>query len=79
VVDQIIAEMRRGAKKYGRYASLHEAYAVIKEEVDEMWDAIKSNSQPHGICAEAIQVAATTMRMVVEFQRGPAQVRKDYV
>ena len=30
------------AKKFPPFASLHEGYAVLKEEVEEFWDSVKS-------------------------------------
>lgn len=37
----IFLSYKEVAKKHGGYASLHEAYGVIKEEFDELWDEIK--------------------------------------
>lgn len=28
-------------KKYGQYASAHEAFAVLQEEIDELWEIVK--------------------------------------
>ena len=45
--------------------SAHEGYAILKEEVDEMWDEIKAN-RLHPARAEAIQVAAMALRFLVD-------------
>jgi hypothetical protein len=42
--------------------SRHEFYAILKEEVDELWDAIKADEPLDRVRAEAIQVAAMPVR-----------------
>lgn len=64
-LQAVIEEYQRGLKKFGTYNSRHEAYAVIKEELDELWDEIKSNRDEGD--EESIQVAATALRYVIEF------------
>jgi len=47
----------------------HEAYAVILEEVDELWDEIKKNQKNYDLPAqrkEAVQCAAMMCRFLVE-------------
>lgn len=52
------AYAKHGREQWGR----HEFYAILKEEVDELWDAIKSDApQPH-VIEEAMQVAAMVFR-----------------
>lgn len=63
----VLTEMRRGLNKFGKYNSSHEAYAIIKEELDELWSDIKANNNKAATRLEAIQVAATALRFVVEF------------
>lgn len=51
------------------FVNQHEAYAVILEEVDELWTEIKKNQKVYDLDAqrkEAIQVAAMCMRLVTE-------------
>lgn len=59
-------ELERATKKYGSFASPHEGYAILKEEVDELWDAIKANESPQRKREEAIQVAAMALRFVLD-------------
>ena len=47
----------------------HEAYAVILEEFDELWDEIKKNHKHYDLVAqrtEAKQAAAMLVRLMVE-------------
>ncbi|ATI16333.1 hypothetical protein HOS13_gp26 [Caulobacter phage Lullwater] len=49
--------------------SAHEAYAVLAEEVDELWDHVKTNQKRRDVGAmykEAIQVAAMAIRFAAE-------------
>jgi len=58
-------EYLRANDLYPNLHSNHEAYAVIKEEVDELWDAIKDNKDVKGnnqIRHELIQIGAMVVR-----------------
>jgi hypothetical protein len=47
--------------------SAHEGYAVLLEEVDELWDHVKAKQKSRdivGMKKEAIQVAAMALRFV---------------
>jgi NTP pyrophosphatase (non-canonical NTP hydrolase) len=52
------AYAKHGREKWGR----HEFYGVLKEEVDELWDAIKADEPSSRVRDEAIQVAAMVVR-----------------
>lgn len=58
------------------FNSTHEGFAVLKEEVDEMWDDIKANKLNPSI-QEAIQVAAMAIRYVAEFGTYPFNQKED--
>ena len=75
VISDFCKEINFGVNKYGDYRSRHEAYAVILEEVDELWDALKSKDRDlvH-IYNEAIQVAATSYRLAEEIYLGNKEV-----
>ena len=50
---------------FRKYNSFHEGYAVIKEELDELWDEIKSKERTlTNMRKEAIQVAVTAIRFI---------------
>ena len=63
--DLIAAECERAQAMFCPFNSSHEAYGVIREELDEFWDAVKANDGP-GARAEAVQVAAMALRFLVE-------------
>jgi hypothetical protein len=62
---QIENEFLRASDLYSDLHSNHEAYAVIKEEVDELWDEIKKYKNTRGnkfIKEELIQIGAMVVR-----------------
>lgn len=51
------------------FHNAHEGYAVMLEEVDELWDHVKTNQTRRDLPAmrkEAIQVAAMAIRFATE-------------
>ena len=44
-LETILKQYREIKNKYGQYSSLHEAYAVLKEEIDEIWDIVKQKPE----------------------------------
>lgn len=65
VVALVLAELDRATAKFGTFNSGHEGYAIIKEEVDELWNEIKANN-PNRAREEAIQVAAMAIRFLID-------------
>jgi len=66
-------EAERGLSIHGPHHSFHEAWAVLHEEHDELWDEIKSKTPDYdAIQVEAIQVAAMALRIAVMARRGRA-------
>ena len=60
----ISAELARARSKFpGTFASPHEGFAILKEEVDELWDAVKANDKRNAK-EEAIQVGAMALRFL---------------
>jgi len=69
-LQEIEAEVMRAKKLFPtNFHNQHEAYAVILEEVDELWDEIKKNQKKYDLAAqrkEATQAAAMLVRLLVE-------------
>ncbi len=66
-MQAVMAEVVRARAKHGDMHSLHEGYAVLLEETDELWDAIKKQTPDRAnIREELVQVAAMAWRMAVD-------------
>ena len=64
IVD-VAAELCRAEARHGPMKSLHEAYAVILEEVDELWDECRKKSGERSavdVRTELVQIAAMAWR-----------------
>lgn len=64
--DTIRAEARRAGNKHKPMNSQHEAYAVIKEEMDEYWKEVRKGGSvprdPAALTTELVQMAAMCLR-----------------
>ena len=70
-ITDIIERAGKAAWRYGDFASTHEAYGVLAEEVAELLDAIRSNDA-ESIRDEAVDVAAVAYRLASVIDRGVA-------
>lgn len=79
-LEDVAAELARARAKFPRVLiSAHEGYAVLREEVDELWDDVKGN-EPDRVArmrAEAVQVAAMAVRFIEEVCDGAATSAPD--
>ncbi len=69
LLGKITGEFKRANAKYPRFASRHEGYAILKEEVDELWEEIKRKPEAtdmNKVKEEAIQVAAMALRFLYD-------------
>ena len=65
VLWEIGAEVQTAEDQWPPMNSAHEAYAVLLEEVDELWEHVKTKQSKRDIPAmrrEALQVAAMAVR-----------------
>jgi len=69
ILLDVIVEMNRGVDKFGTYNSRHEAYAVLLEEIDELFAEIKSKDENTRDVEEAKQIAALALRYAIEFRQ----------
>ena len=68
---QVADELRKAQGKFPGFHSAHEGYAVILEELEELWDEIKkrpSELRRDLMRLEAIQVAAMAMRFIIDVE-----------
>lgn len=64
-LDRIDSELDHAYNKHSTAPwSRHEFYAILKEEVDELWEAIKADEPISEVENEAIQVAAMCLRFL---------------
>jgi len=67
----IKAEFAAAAAKHKPFNSLHEAYSVILEEVDEFWDEVKKQERHRNEAnwrTELRQIAAMALRALVDLK-----------
>jgi hypothetical protein len=69
VLGAVVAEYRRAKQKWPPFNSTHEGYAVLLEEVDELWEHVRRRPVLRDLELmrhEAIQVAAMAIRFASE-------------
>lgn len=66
VLKEIGEEVIRAENKYGKFKSRHEAYAVILEESEELWDTIRKKQPKERTREEAVQVAAAVVCFIMD-------------
>ncbi len=68
VCQEVKYEIDKARNKYQRdFASTHEAYGVIFEELDELWDEIKKKQPDKDkMRHEAMQTASMLIRLIIE-------------
>lgn len=65
IAQEVLDELAAATRKFGPFASAHEGYAILKEEVDELWQEVKHGTKKKAR-EEAIQVAAMAIRFVMD-------------
>ncbi len=63
----IYAELVRSNRHGNTFESLHEAYAVILEELDEVWDITRQKRRDRSVIElhkELVQLAAMTIKAI---------------
>jgi NTP pyrophosphatase (non-canonical NTP hydrolase) len=64
---EIAEEIKRARAKHAPMRGAHEGYAVLLEEVDELWDEVKRRAPDlAAMRKEAIQIGAMALAFVVE-------------
>lgn len=68
-VHRAMAELDKATTNWPPFNSAHEGFAVLQEEVEELWAHVKTNQKRRDLeamYAEAIQVAAMALRFARE-------------
>lgn len=72
VANKVSEELRKAILKHGSMKSLHEAYSVILEEMDEFWDLVKQkNPNLIDVMNELIQISAMAQRAIIDLELDP--------
>ena len=69
ILQKIGFEFNQASARHRKFNSAHEGYAVLAEEVDELWDEVKKKSSIRSkqrMREEAIQIAAMAARFVYD-------------
>jgi len=77
-LDDVRAELERAREEFPPMNSLHEAYAVILEEVDELKEQVwkkRAERDPAKIRAELIQIAAMAVSTILDCEADPRVIR----
>lgn len=66
-LELVLEELYEATSKFAPFNSAHEGYAVILEELQELWEEIRKNPQDLDLMRnEACQVAAMALRFMLE-------------
>lgn len=72
LLAEVDTEIENAERNYLPFHNLHEGYAVLLEEVDELWNHVKckqfkrNKSKIHNEC---IQVAAMACRIIINLEK----------
>ncbi len=67
IITEVLDELERASEKFDPFASAHEGYAVLLEEVDELKNEVFWGT-PERQREEAIQVAAMALRFLIDLR-----------
>jgi len=79
-LELIVKEFRSAEMIFKPFASAHEGISIIREEFEEMWDAVRDNDLEDAR-TECVQLAAMALRFLfdVTTQQQFANTRTDHV
>lgn len=65
IVFDVKTELLRATRKFNSFKSAHEGYAIIVEELEEMWEEIKHKPRDYWkMREEAVQLCAMVLRFL---------------
>jgi len=71
-LGEVQTELQAAVDQHGHFRSAHEGWAVILEELDELWDIVrlkKSKRSPEAMRQEAKQVAAMAVKFMMDAEK----------
>jgi NTP pyrophosphatase (non-canonical NTP hydrolase) len=71
VINAVLKELELAESKFPPFNSPHEGYSILLEEVDELWDEVKSKDsleRDQRMKEEAIQVGAMALKFLLMFK-----------
>jgi hypothetical protein len=77
IIADVTYEWANASAKFAPFNSAHEGFAILNEEVDELWDEVKlkqGTRATEDLRAEAIQVAAMAIRFIYDVCDGKEKV-----
>lgn len=80
--DEVLDELDKATVEYPPMVSAHEGYAVILEELDELWKLVKRKQRDHDrlkpqMRHEACQVAAMAVRFMLDVCKDDSTEKAD--
>lgn len=64
LIDQ---ELEQATRRFDSFNSPHEGWAVIREELDELWEHVRGNTgRDRDAMVEAVQIATMALRYVYD-------------
>jgi NTP pyrophosphatase (non-canonical NTP hydrolase) len=78
VIQAVAREHDAAVRRYRPFNSAHEGFAVLKEEVDELWDEIRKKDGARNrerMRREAVQIAAMAVRFITDVLGEEADTR----
>lgn len=71
ILKDVKKELKRATRIHGEFNSIHEAYAVILEELEEFWDEVRKRKEQrsrNAIREELIQIAAASCKAILSLK-----------
>lgn len=84
ILAWIDLELERATSRHDSFHSPHEGWAVIREELDELWEHVRADTgRDRKALEECVQIATMAMRYIFDFGDVPLSddedVLKDYL
>lgn len=69
VLQEVGTELKKARAKHPNFTTTHHGYAVILEELDELWDHVKADTATGSEARkECLQIAAMALRFIIDLE-----------